>query len=113
MPEKKRMSAAEFDELRPLLRISPERIAAARAALVDGETLQAIGARNSWSRQAAGDAVRVVWACALSYRKARQAGLMAGMLLPPGWEVVTLVAPSTLVDEFRRAIALANESQKE
>ena len=107
MRVKRRMTAAEFQSIRPLLKLSDERIEAARAALVDGETLQAVGDRYGWTRQAAGDAVSAVWRTLESYREGQQAAASAGTLLPPGWEQVTLIAPSHLIERFRNEIAQA------
>ncbi len=56
-----RLSPVEFEALRPLLRISGHRIEAARLAMVDGLTLQAVADRYSWSRNSVYDAMRVVW----------------------------------------------------
>ncbi len=61
MRSKKRLSALEFEALRPLLRISDQRIEAARLAMVEGHTLQSVADRYGWTRQAVGDAVRIVW----------------------------------------------------
>lgn len=107
MRVKRRITAAEFQSIRPLLKLSDERIEAARAALVDGETLQAVGDRYGWTRQAAGDAVSAVWRTLESYREGQQAAASAGTLLPPGWEQVTLIAPSHLIERFRSEIAQA------
>ena len=107
MRAKKRMSAAEFEAVRPLLKISEDRITAARAALVDGATLQAVGDRFGWTRQAVGDAVCIVWRTLESYHESQRAAANAGALLPPGWEHVTLIAPSELIAKFRGEIATA------
>ena len=108
MRPKRRMTAAEFQMVRPLLKkMSDERIEAARAALVEGETLQVLGDRYGWTRQAAGDAVSAVWRTVESYREGQQAAASAGTLLPPGWEQVTLIAPSYLIERFRNEIAQA------
>jgi len=79
---KRRLSAAEFDTVRPLLKISDDRITAARAHLVDGLTMQAVGESQKAAAHAAGE-------------------------LPEGWEQVTLVAPSHLIEKFRYEIAQA------
>lgn len=107
MRAKRRLTAAEFQTIRPLLKLSDERVEAARAALVDGETLQAVGARYGWTRQAAGDAVSAVWRTLESYQESQRAAASAGALLPPGWEQVTLIAPSHLIKQFRDEIAQA------
>ncbi|RRD64171.1 transcriptional regulator [Comamonadaceae bacterium OH2310_COT-174] len=106
MRAKRRMTEAEFEAVRPLLNISAKRIEAARLALVEGQTLQAVGSQYGWSRQAVGDAVSVVWSRLHDYREAQRAAAHAAdAALPPGWEQVTLVAPSDLISEFRKAIA--------
>jgi hypothetical protein len=101
------MTAAEFEAVRPFLKISDERIEAARLAMVEGETLSSVGSRYGWSRQAAGDAVRVVWQALESYQASQRATANAGALLPPGWEQVTLIAPAHLIEKFRDEIAQA------
>ena len=101
------MTGAEFEAVRPLLRISADRTAAARLALVEGQTLQGVANLYGWSRQAVGDATRVVSKTFEKYRESQQAASRAGMLLPPGWEQVTLIAPSSLIADFRRQIAAA------
>lgn len=104
MRAKRRMTEVEFEAVRPLLKISDDRIEAAYAALVNGETLQTIGNRFGWSRQAVGDAVSVVWRTLTNYHHSQRAAANAGALLPAGWEQVTLTAPSYLVDKFRSEI---------
>jgi hypothetical protein len=101
MREKKRLTAAEFAAVKPLLKISDDRIEAARQALVEGRTLQAIGDQFGWSRQAVGDAVAVVWRMSENYRRSQ---LTASVLLPAGWEQVTVIAPSELIQKLRSEI---------
>lgn len=110
MRAKRRMTAAEFEAVRPLLNISDDRIKAARLALVDGQTLQGVGNLFGWSRQAVGDAVNVVWKTLESYHESQRAAANACGLLPPGWEQVTLIAPSHLVAKFRGEIAEAAQN---
>ncbi len=105
MRAKRRVSAAEFDSVRPLLKISPERIEAARAVLVQGLTLQSVGERYGWSRQSVGDAVASVWRTLESYRESQRLASLADTLLPPGWDRVTLIAPTQLIERFRNEIA--------
>jgi len=102
------MISAEFEAVRPFLKISDDRINAARAALVDGLTLQTVGDRYGWSRQAVGDAVGAVWRALENYHQSQRAAANAGALLPPGWEQVTLIAPSHLIAKFRAEIAKAS-----
>ena len=100
---KRRMTATEFEAVSPFLNISEKREKAARAALVDGETLQAVGDRLGCTRQAVCDAVNVVWEKLARWRESQQAASVT--LLPPGWEQVTLIAPSNLIPKFREEIA--------
>jgi hypothetical protein len=103
---KRRVTAAEFDAVKPLLHISADRIDAARAALVDGLTHQEIASPHGWTRQAVNDAVTVVWKVLNDYRTAQSKSANAGLLLPPGWEQVTLIAPTELIQRFRAEIAM-------
>lgn len=104
----RRMTAAEFDAVRPLLKnVSDDRAAVAREALVDGDTLAVVAERHDCSRQAVNKAVGTFWNRLTEYHEAQRATAHAGLLVPPGWEVVTLVAPSALVAKFRAEIALA------
>jgi hypothetical protein len=105
MKAKRRMTGAEFEALRPLLKISDDRVQAARLALVDGQTLQGVANLYGWSRQAVGDAVKVVWKTFERYHESQRAAASAGALMPPGWEQVTLIAPTALIAKFRAEIA--------
>jgi predicted DNA-binding protein YlxM (UPF0122 family) len=102
---KRRMTAAEFEAVLPLLKISDDRISAARAVLVDDLTYQTVADQFGWTRQAVGDIVNVVWGTLERYRESQKAAENAGVSLPEGWERVTLIAPSYLVDKFRDEIA--------
>lgn len=106
---KRQMSSAEFKAVRPFLKISDERIEAARRALVDGETLQAVGTYYGWSRQAVNDAVNVVWRALAIYRESQQASAAAVGHLPPGWDQVTLIAPHELITKFRGEVSKATK----
>lgn len=105
MRAKRRMTAADFEAVRPLLKMSADRAEAARLALVEGQTLQGVATVYGWSRQAVGDAVDAVWRVFGLYNESQRAAANAGALLPPGWEQVTLIAPSTLIARFRAEIA--------
>lgn len=74
MAKKRRMTALEFETVRPLLGISAARIEAARAALVDGKSQQAIADAHGWTaRQTVGDAVDVVWNKFAQYQESQRA----------------------------------------
>ena len=103
----RQLTASEFAAIVPLLRISENRIEAARLVLVEGVTWQAIAEKYGWSRQAVGGTVNAVWRMVEKYRESQRTAANAGALLPPGWEQVTLIAPSHLIAQFRRDIAAA------
>ena len=111
MRNKRKMMAIEFDSIRPLLNISDDRIQAARSALVDNETYQAVANRYGWTRQAVGDSVDVVWRTLLKYRETQSVAANTDQSLPTGWERVELVAPSTMIAKFRMEIDQASRSQ--
>jgi hypothetical protein len=108
MRTKRRMTGLEFEAIRPYLNISEDRENAARLALVEGQTLQGVANIYKWSRQAVGDAVAVVWRTYERYHESQRAAANAGALMPPGWEQVTLIAPTHLIAKFRAEIAAAS-----
>ncbi|WP_062059637.1 TrfB-related DNA-binding protein [Cellvibrio sp. OA-2007] len=56
------LTAIQFEAVRPFLRISDDRIEAARLAMVEGQKLADIAAQFNWkSRQAVSAAVGLVW----------------------------------------------------
>lgn len=107
MRAKRRMTGAEFDAVRELLSMSDKRIDGARLALVDGQTLQGVATIYECTRQAVSDAVSIVWKQHERYQASQRVAASSGVLLPPGWEQVTLIAPSALIARFRAEIAQA------
>lgn len=99
------MTAIEFEAIRPFLHISRERIDAARAATVDGVSYQSIAEPYGWTRQAVNDAVGVVWRKFEEYRASQQAASVTSLVLPPGWEQVTLIAPTSFIEKVRAQLA--------
>jgi hypothetical protein len=74
MPTKRTMSAANFEAVRPLLKISAARIDAARAVLVDGKTLQAVAIAHGWkARQTVSDCVDAVCEAFTRWQQSQQA----------------------------------------
>ncbi|BCF95405.1 TrfB-related DNA-binding protein [Paraburkholderia largidicola] len=74
MPAKRKMSAPDFEAVRPMLNISPARIDAARAVLVDGKTLQAVATANGWkARQTVSDCVDVVFDAYEKWKQGQEA----------------------------------------
>jgi hypothetical protein len=96
------MTAAEFEGVVPLLRIASDRIEAARAVLVEGQTMQATAQRFGWaSRNSVLDAVNAAWRAFDSLHASQAAAARAATVLPPGWEQVTFIAPAPLIARFR------------
>lgn len=101
---KRRMTAIEFDAIQVLLPgISKKRRAAARAALVDGETLAVVGIRFNCSRQAVNTLVNIFCDGLARFHEAQRV-MNAGELVPPGWEWATLIAPDHLIKKLRADI---------
>ena len=98
-PSKRRLTASEFADLHPLLtRMTPERIEIARLAIVEGRSMPSIGTQYGCTKQSVADAITIVWREAEKYRESQR---VAVVNLPPGWEQVTLIAPSRLVKKFK------------
>lgn len=102
---RRRLTAMEFDALLPLLRISADRRVAARAALVDGKSFASIAKAYGWTPQAVNGAVTAVWRTLERYQESLRMKENAEMVLPPGWERVTLVLPSSMVAWIRVEVA--------
>ena len=103
---KRRMTAADFDAIRPLLpNIREDRVDAAKEVLVDGVAVVAVAEKYGWSRQAVNTLVNIFLDAQSRYHEAQRTPANAGVLLPPGWEQVTLIAPSRLIEKFRAEIA--------
>lgn len=105
-PKRRRLTAAEFEAVRPLLNLAEHRIDAAYAALVNDEVLQQIADRHGYkSRQAVNDAINAVWATFQAYKVAQQAEIAAlNSNLPDGWEIVSIAAPVDLIKEFKAKV---------
>lgn len=103
--QRRSMTAAQFAVIEPLLRISPERMKAARLVLVDGMTYE--GAANvigqGWTRQAITSCITPVWRKFQAYQAAL--GTAEGKAIPEGWEQVTLVAPRETIRDLHDKIA--------
>lgn len=108
----RRLSAAEFDMIRPLMRrMKDARIEAARSVLVDGLSWKEVADVHGTSRQSVGDVVTRVWGM---WEKHQETQLAAeNLVLPPGWERVTLVAPAYMIDHFRAMIARETATAKQ
>lgn len=112
---KKRMTAAEFEAVKPLLTMKPARLEGARLALVEGLTLAAAAERvtkefelsTEFHRQSVGEAVTMVWAEFQKVAEAQNALASVAGDIPEGWESVTLVAPAHLIAKFREEISMA------
>lgn len=106
----KRITQAEFDAVRPLLRMSPDRLESARLRLVEGLTLSDAGKCRTgepYTRQSVDDAVKIVLRALHTYEELQEKSKTVSEAVPAGWERVTLVAPADLADEFRQRAAQA------
>jgi len=108
MPRKKELiSKADFDAITPFLKnVSDERKLAAYQYLVEGKTGAAIAVQFNWTRAAVSDAAQTVRGFLESYQEARRISAAASALeVPPGWECVTLCAPTDLAAQLRATVA--------
>jgi hypothetical protein len=91
-----------FEMLRPLLRISPQRIEAARLVLLRGVTLAQVGRDFDCSRQAVSqccDIIRKAWSdYQLGWEGARRA-------LPPGYTLAVLGMPREMFERVQLDVA--------
>lgn len=99
----RRMTPAEFHACIPLVQhLAAERVAAARAVLVDDESQTEVAIRYGWSRQAVNGCVDKLWEALQSYQTAkRYEAEMAEAALPPGWRVAMVAAPSAILEKLR------------
>jgi len=96
----------QFNLVRPLLKISEQRIQAAYLVMVEGYTISKVSRDFGWPRQSLHKSILVVWE---TYQANEDAFLKASMakritLLPPGWQEVTIIAPADMIERFRKAI---------
>ena len=76
-------------------------------ALVDDLPLDSIAKHFGWtSRQTVGSAVSGVFAAIARMEKAQLVATDFGILNPPGWEAVTLLAPPSLIATWRKELAV-------
>lgn len=99
----RRMSPAEFQACIPLVQhLAEDRVAAARAVLVDGERPVEVASRFGWSRQAVGICVDKLCEALENYQAAkRYEAEMTEAALPPGWRVATVAAPAQVLAKFQ------------
>ena len=109
--KKRRMSAAEFDAVVPLLSMSENRLNAARAALVDNEKLEDIARPHGWDKQTVGGAVNIVWKAFQRVKESLRLAELGGVSylrdeldLPDGWKRVCIDAPECLIDIFQAEV---------
>ena len=106
---KRKTTEKEFNSVIPLLSISPDRISAAKKVMVEGRTLQSVADEYGLSRQSIDGSITAVWSTIQKYRETQRATLTVELIMPPGWEQVTLVAPKQLIDKFRLELENATE----
>lgn len=101
-------SAKEFAEAVPFLRISADRIECARLAMVERVGGAAIAKQFNKSRPAVSGDVSAVWEVIVLMRGQKAAAVgspASSTLVPPGWEQVTIVAPSWMVQQISASLA--------
>lgn len=105
----RRMTPAEFQACIPLVRqLAEDRVAAARAVLVDGDRPVDVAARYGWSRQAVGICVDKLCDALESYQVAKQfEAEMIEAALPPGWKVATVAAPVQVLAKLQADVEAA------
>ncbi|WP_075790610.1 TrfB-related DNA-binding protein [Massilia putida] len=103
------LTPAEFHACVPLVpQLSPERVSAARAVLVDDEKQVEVANRYGITRQAVNGSVKAMWEIFQSYQAAKQIEVdMTEAALPPGWRVATVAAPGEMLDRLRVDAAAA------
>lgn len=102
---RRKTTEQEFNAVIPLLSISKDRIGAAKKVMVEGRTLQSVADEYGLSRQSIDGSVGAVWATLQKYRENRIIARNDGVIMPPGWEQVTLIAPKRMIDKLRQDIA--------
>ena len=102
---KRKTTENEFNSVIPLLSISPARINAAKKVMVEKQPLRVVADEYGVSRQSIDGSVRAVWSTILKYRKGQIQTGNGVIVLPPGWEQVTLIAPKRLIEKFKVELA--------
>lgn len=105
-PVKRRLSAPEFDALKPFVRMTDERLSSARLVLVDNKTYEEVSNQYGCSRQTIGSAINTLWRAHMRTQESHK--IVSETELHDGWEQVTLAAPSYLIPMFREVIDEAN-----
>lgn len=105
----RRMTAAEFQACIPLVQhLATDRVAAARAVLVDDKSQTEVAVRHGWSRQAVNICVDKLWEAFQNYQAAkRYEAEMLEASLPAGWKVATVAAPGAMLDQLRTDVEAA------
>jgi hypothetical protein len=102
----RRLSAEQFDAVMQLVsRMSLQRRSAARQALVDGMTAQAIAAQYGWHRTAVHNAETLVWRMHELYAQAKAVEIDGMSPTPRGWIRKVVVAPKSLIRELEAEAA--------
>jgi hypothetical protein len=97
------LTAAEFDALRPLLKIADNRISAARMALVDDVGLETIASTFGFNnRQAVNIAVSDVMKVYQRWQESIK--VLTGQKLPAGWELMIVAVPTDAAPEIRKGV---------
>ncbi len=106
----RRLSAEQFNAVMLLIsRMSVKRREAARLALVDGMTAQAVASHYGWQRTAVNNAETVVWQVHERYMQAKSVEL-EGSPLPKGWVRKLVAAPGASIRRLEVEAAKSQQS---
>lgn len=110
--EERRMSKAEFNAIRDMMKLTKDRTDAAYAVLVNGEGLKAVADQYGWTRQAVNGAVRSAMSTLTKYRAAQEIEHNEiKALLPEDWDLVSMAAPVDLIEKFRISVSKRRSSK--
>ena len=109
---KRRVTAEEFDSVLPQLGFAPAKIEAVRKAMVDGVPGVEVAREYRLAPQSLSISMARVWkllgkavAKAEAVEVEEESSVLGGLVLPPGWQQVTLIAPASMIEKIRADIA--------
>jgi hypothetical protein len=105
MSRRRRMTDIEFETICPLLNISEDSVRMARSVLVDGKSLRVVAAAEGCSFQFVDKNTQVRFESVERYQEARRIAKADGVQIPPGWERVTVIAPTDVIEKFKEELA--------
>lgn len=98
MKRGQRMTAAEFETIRPLLNISEERMEAGRLCFVEGKEQADVAKIYGWTQQGVSKIVRGIWKTFESHRAGLAAGLAASAV--SGRKRLLVIGPAAFIESM-------------